>query len=300
MVKYKCSLKPECPYWNMLNECCSLGTDCQEKNTKAQLRIFKMDELTGYSSSGAVVSLGGNLTKWYHSAERLVVKAAHQTINFVQPQSHIVEVLGTSVCDLLHIEAVPQFLGKVIDKDGTEIPVSYSPDYRRKNEEFISMTVLLALNGVPLDSYKKMPFIMRKMAVERALSKAGIINAKQYIEDMCLIDYLLVNVDRHTGNFGVLQNIVTDAIRTVPLFDFGMGLWSYTKLTEVTQNTLPSSLKQLHTHALQLEDCLGMCKSNWMERINTVDFDTLRHLTDQLTEARLKLFRQTMTVLREG
>ena len=57
------------------------------------------------------------------------------------------------------------------------------------------------------------------------LEKAGIPNASKCVDDMIVLDYLMLNSDRHLNNFGVLRNPDTLQLEScIPIFDTGSGL----------------------------------------------------------------------------
>ena len=57
-------------------------------------------------------------------------------------------------------------------------------------------------------------------------NKNGIKNVKEKIDEMIAIDFLLGNVDRHKGNFGILRNANTlEWLEIAPIFDNGNCLF---------------------------------------------------------------------------
>ena len=54
------------------------------------------------------------------------------------------------------------------------------------------------------------------------LKENGIKVARKQLEDMFLVDYLVMNIDRHMKNFGIIRNVETlKWERTTPIFDTG-------------------------------------------------------------------------------
>lgn len=51
------------------------------------------------------------------------------------------------------------------------------------------------------------------------------IDATLYLDTMIILDFLLLNEDRHLNNFGILR--VGDEFKIPPLFDFGLGLFEH-------------------------------------------------------------------------
>jgi len=60
----------------------------------------------------------------------------------------------------------------------------------------------------------------------KACAKMGIDNAREEVDKMIILDYLIRNTDRHVGNFGVLRNAETLQWQKIaPVFDNGNSLW---------------------------------------------------------------------------
>ena len=54
----------------------------------------------------------------------------------------------------------------------------------------------------------------------------GIKNAREEVDKMIIVDYLIRNTDRHVGNYGILRNSETLKWEKIaPLFDNGNSLW---------------------------------------------------------------------------
>lgn len=65
------------------------------------------------------------------------------------------------------------------------------------------------------------------------LESHGITNARQEVELMLILDFLMMNTDRHMGNFGIILSAETLVWeKTIPLFDTGCSLNSRTALSE--------------------------------------------------------------------
>jgi hypothetical protein len=61
----------------------------------------------------------------------------------------------------------------------------------------------------------------------------GIKTAKEYTDEMICVDYMIGNMDRHLGNFGIIRNADTlEWIEIAPIFDNGTSLWCKTYNTE--------------------------------------------------------------------
>ena len=57
------------------------------------------------------------------------------------------------------------------------------------------------------------------------LEKHGIKDARGSLEDMFILDYIMLNEDRHLNNFGIIRDVQTlNWISTAPIFDTGESL----------------------------------------------------------------------------
>lgn len=57
------------------------------------------------------------------------------------------------------------------------------------------------------------------------LAEHKVPNARKNVASMFLIDYLMLNTDRHLKNFGVIRNVNTlEWVRTTPIFDSGEAM----------------------------------------------------------------------------
>ncbi len=57
------------------------------------------------------------------------------------------------------------------------------------------------------------------------LEKHHVPNARKNIENMFIVDYLMLNTDRHLKNFGIIRNVNTlEWVRTTPIFDTGQSM----------------------------------------------------------------------------
>jgi hypothetical protein len=56
--------------------------------------------------------------------------------------------------------------------------------------------------------------------------RLGIADARQGVDQMLTLDFLIVNTDRHYGNFGIVRDAETlQALSLAPVFDSGTSLW---------------------------------------------------------------------------
>lgn len=102
-------------------------------------------------------------------------------------------------------------------------------NFLSEEEQFISCKVLYRIYTGKLELSEE---IMRYNSPESRLqyllyfvtSITGLLNYKSYLKTIMLLDMLILNYDRHFGNFGVIYNKSTGKYRIPPIFDNGSCL----------------------------------------------------------------------------
>ena len=62
-----------------------------------------------------------------------------------------------------------------------------------------------------------------------------ITGAKEYLDFMLAFDYLIMNTDRHLGNFGAVRDVNTlEFVGMAPLYDNGTSLWSSLGVNDIS------------------------------------------------------------------
>ena len=70
------------------------------------------------------------------------------------------------------------------------------------------------------------------------LEKNNIINAREAVSNMFIVDYLLMNTDRHLKNFGIIRDVNTlKWLRTTPIFDTGQSMQCDKNTTSMNFNS---------------------------------------------------------------
>jgi hypothetical protein len=155
-------------------------------------------------------SSNGRLIKFWiiNNEKRELCKAGSGDLK----QEPFNEVIASQIAERLNIDHVNYELGKydneIYSKCGCMID---------KNLEFVdSFKVFLEGNntGNRYNDYLSV------------CSKMGINNAKEEVDKMIVIDYLIRNTDRNSGNYGILRNSETLKWEKIaPVFDNGNSLW---------------------------------------------------------------------------
>lgn len=135
------------------------------------------------------------------------------------------EVLTSQICEILEVPFVSYTLKKVHSKRH-HVLVSVCECMIDDSHELIPAYEILSneldLTKTPSDyqTYLKI------------LESHDVIHAKEYLDKMFMLDYILLNEDRHLGNFGVIRNVETLKWESVcPIYDTGRSM-----NTNITEN----------------------------------------------------------------
>lgn len=68
----------------------------------------------------------------------------------------------------------------------------------------------------------------------KQLEEMGLKDVKKYLSDMYLVDYLMMNYDRHMKNYGIIRDVETLKVKKImPIFDNGQSLCCDKMLDEI-------------------------------------------------------------------
>lgn len=176
------------------------------------------------SSSKSIVSLDKNIFKspnnttdgmlqkgWIiESGKRVLVKGTY-TSNKEEP---INEYLASQICKRLGFDYCNY---EVECSDKTKL-ISKCNDFINENEELISACDIY-------NSEKKPNNISDYEFYIQILEKHNVPNARENMENLFILDYLMLNNDRHLKNFGIIRNVNTLKWEKVaPIFDTGESM----------------------------------------------------------------------------
>lgn len=121
------------------------------------------------------------------------------------------EVLASMISSRLGFNNVPYTLEVINNKI-----VSKCECFINKDTELVPAYQILYDNCDRDNAYEKYINILEEHKVE---------NARSSLEDMFILDYIMLNEDRHLNNFGIVRNVETlDWISPTPIFDTGESL----------------------------------------------------------------------------
>lgn len=151
----------------------------------------------------------GRLKKTWiiENGKRYLLKGGYKN-EVMQPFN---EVLATMICNRLGFKHIPYTIDVVKDKI-----VSKCECFINKDTELVSAYQILHNNCNKEEAYE---------TYIKLLEQNGICNAREEIENMFILDFIMLNEDRHLNNFGIIRNVETlDWIETSPIFDTGQSL----------------------------------------------------------------------------
>lgn len=154
--------------------------------------------------------------------KRYLLKAGFKS-EVLQPFN---EVLASMICERLNFDYVPY----VIDTVKGNI-VSKCECFINSNTELIpAYQILNNINKTDKfdNNFIDEQVINKKNIYDnyiKILQKNGIKNAKEKIDNMFILDFIMLNNDRHLNNFGIIRDVNTlEWLDVAPIFDTGNSL----------------------------------------------------------------------------
>jgi hypothetical protein len=212
-------------------------------------------------------SLNGNLKKrWKISNEkRLLIKGGSGDIR----QEPFNECIASTLMERLSIDHVPYKLvfnkGKyysscecMVTTDTEFLTAHYVYNYFEDNNT--------------LNKYER--FI-------NACERMGILTVRDDLEKMIGVDYIIANIDRHHGNFGIIRDTNTlEWLKIAPVFDSGRSLWcDKTNISNIRADGKTDSRAFMNTN----EDQISLIKNyDWFDptKLKGV-FEQSRHILNK-------------------
>jgi hypothetical protein len=158
------------------------------------------------------VTSTGNLRKKWKSinGERNLIKSSTKP-HFQDPFN---EVAAYEIARRLGIDNVKYEFTLLEER-----PVSICPCFVKRNTELVSASQLIAKGDYPYQE-----------GYDRFVANCevhGLTNVTGFLDRMIVLDYLIVNMDRHFNNFGFLRDVDSlEWLGPAPLFDNGLSLWN--------------------------------------------------------------------------
>lgn len=191
------------------------------------------------------------------------------------------EWLASQICKRLGFNYCNYIIdGYAIKKD--KVIVSKCENFINENEEIISAYDVF-------QSLKKENTINDYEHYVCVLENHGILDARKKITEMFVVDYLMMNYDRHLKNFGIIRNVETlKWERVTPIFDTGQSMCC----DEHTQNmNFTHGCGKFFTNTSK--DYNAILKSLDWDTIRAIPIQDLKGLTEEYYTL-LKSFQNEM------
>lgn len=173
--------------------------------------LKKLNWSTVRSSSGTSGSFL-KATDYYHEPKTYYKLSAYDVSRGIYGHECVNEIVVDRLLDILGVEHLQYQLihaSIVIDKKEYVTYLCASNDYKVIKEKKMSLDVYYEMlkkeNETPLEFCKRQGW-------------------EKYIYEMLVVDYLILNRDRHGANIEVLYNPSNNSYRLAPLFDHGISL----------------------------------------------------------------------------
>jgi hypothetical protein len=176
-----------------------------------------------FSSRNALAqnSSGGKLLKWKVGNKFIKTSTFQDNIGFspVFLYESYAEVIAYYIGKWVGLNCLKYNLCKVIINNQFTTIACESKDFATNQSKFISIGKLMGakqLNldyGISLNNYNNL------------INQIKVNGFKQYLDNMIILDYLILNDDRHFGNFGLLAK-ANNEWEIPPIFDNGNSMLS--------------------------------------------------------------------------
>lgn len=156
-----------------------------------------------------------------------------------KPMGAISEYLGCHIYDLLGIPVQDTVLGKYTNPKTNEIFWAVAcKDFCGINDKLLDFSTVR--NSIVFSSKEGNTKELEPILISiEEQNMVPINNLKKRFWDMFIIDALIGNFDRHTGNFGLIVNEAQQIIKLAPVYDCGSSLYpspTDEQICEILQN----------------------------------------------------------------
>ncbi len=228
----------------------SLNYNSRESSTRISLHSPN-NTTDGMVKKGWIIDKDNN---------RVLVKGAY-SISGLEP---INEWLASRICERLDLD----YCNYTLDILRGQL-VSKCKNFLTQDEEIISASDIMNLDSDDnLSNYERYVSI---------LESYGIKNVKKKLSDMYVVDYLMLNTDRHMKNYGIIRNVKTlKWERITPIFDTGTSLQSDVTLPYLSFDN--EEYKFFHTRKMTVNELVNYI------RLEEYDLTKLDGLKDEYKE----------------
>jgi len=174
-------------------------------------------------------------------------------------QEPINEIVASMIADKLCIDHVDYSI--IWEND---LPYSMCGNFTSRDTELISANFIMQYKNFSDGTSRYEHYI-------NCCKKLGVKDIASKLNEMIVLDFIISNLDRHLGNFGIIRNADTlECINTAPLFDNGSSMW-YDIRTSRINKWYDASKTFKHTNYEQLE---------LVTSFDFIDFNNLSYIPD--------------------
>lgn len=219
--------------------------------------------------------------KWtIQNGKRCLVKGGSGALQ----QEPYNEVIASRIMERLNIPHVSYTL-----QMSGGLPYSVCEDFVTENTEYVSAWYLMHTKTKPNHVSLYQHYLERCEAL-------GIPGAERAIAQQIVTDYLLLNEDRHQGNFGAVRRADTlEYTGPAPLFDTGSSLWfeTPTPLIRAGAKVTCKPFKTSHEEQLRLVSDFGWLDEGKLEGLGDIAREVLAD-SDFIDAARCEAIAQAL------
>jgi len=206
--------------------------------------LFKMMKFTGRKAISLVspdnTSDGILKKKWkIIDNKRCLIKGGSKPFN----QEVANEVLASRVCERL---GIPHINYGIMEIDGKKYCAC---------EDFVTGDTELVTAWRVMNLIKKKNHISDHESFIAKVEEFGIQDVRKRIDMMLVLDFIIVNTDRHYNNFGLIRDANTlEWISVAPIYDSGTSMWCKDIPNEMDARNIKIESKPFRsTHDKQIE-----------------------------------------------
>ena len=183
------------------------------------------------------------------NGERYLLKGSYRHSGF-EP---FCEVLASCICDVLDVSHAVYSINHL----GHSI-VSQCRCFIDKDTELVTAYAVLKNAGIHFNEESAQSIYQKYIHL---LKQHGITTPETDLTKMFILDYLIVNTDRHTGNFGIIRNVNTlDWTCIAPVYDSGQAMYSQNKVFEMNFHSASGTF--FHLKNIDFEQILDIVMKN--------------------------------------
>jgi len=202
--------------------------------------------------------------------KRCLIKAGNKPFN----QEPANEVLASRICERLGIPYIDYW---IIEMDGAKYCVC---------EDFITGDTELVAAWNVKNLIKSENHISDYDSFITKAEEFGIEDARRRIDMMIVLDFIIVNTDRHYNNFGLIRNADTlEWLSVAPIYDSGTSMWCMEFPDDMDAKDLKIKSKPFRTK--QTEQIKLVKDLSWLDldKLDGIENEYADILNDSVSDA---------------